>query len=111
MFDMRSRGTIAVFGDQMKMGSCVTSLAHSKSGALLFAGYEDNTAVAWETISKTLKWYQLGISKNRVSGNEGAGRSGHDNRVSCLGLNKSGQALATGSWDMTILLWSSDKSA
>lgn len=54
MFDLRSRGTIAVFSDQMKMGSCVTSIAHSASGSLLFAGYEDNTAVAWETTSQNL---------------------------------------------------------
>ena len=53
MFDMRTRGPLAVFWDRQKTGSCVTSLTHSKSGALLFAGYEDHTAVAWETATSS----------------------------------------------------------
>jgi len=105
MFDLRSRGTIAVFSDQMKMGSCVTSIAHSASGSLLFAGYEDNTAVAWETTSQNLKWYQLGLSRDRAARADAKGL-GHSARVSCLGVNKKGQALATGSWDQFILVWS-----
>jgi WD40 repeat protein len=30
---------------------------------------------------------------------------GHRNRVSCIGVNSSGQALATGSWDTDVALW------
>ena len=30
---------------------------------------------------------------------------GHDNRVSCLGMQSQGKALATGSWDTLMKVW------
>ena len=31
--------------------------------------------------------------------------SGHDNRVSCLGVTADGMAVATGSWDSFLKIW------
>lgn len=31
--------------------------------------------------------------------------SGHDNRVSCLGVTSDGMAIATGSWDSFLKIW------
>ena len=112
MFDLRARGTIAVFSDPAKVGACVTSICHSSSGAILFAGYEDHTAVGWATTSQKLKWYEMGQTKERARATaDGGRRVGHTARVSCLGVNKMGQALATGSWDQTLLVWSTSEDA
>lgn len=49
----------------------------------MFAGYDDFTCNVWDT----LKGERVGVL------------SGHDNRVSCLGVSSDGMALCTGSWD------------
>ena len=33
------------------------------------------------------------------------GAQGHENRVSCLGVNSTGEALCTGSWDTYLKVW------
>ena len=33
--------------------------------------------------------------------------AGHDNRVSCLGVTQDGMAVATGSWDSFVKIWTS----
>lgn len=85
IFDMRSYGEVNKFGnDSIKCG--ITSVAFSKSGRLLFAGYEDYNVHAWDTLSTgETHAFQL--------------PSPHENRVSCLGVSPSGDALCTGSWD------------
>ena len=64
----------------------ITSVSFSKSGRLLLAGYDDCYCYAWDTVR----------SQN---GNRVWMLNGHENRVSCLGVNETGQALCTGSWD------------
>ncbi len=67
----------------------VTSVAFSVSGRLLFAGYDDNECKVWDT----LRGERVGTL------------SGHDNRVSCLGVSNDGVSLCTGSWDGTLKIW------
>ena len=51
IFDVRAQGAVGIFEDAVLSGTCVTSVAPSASGALLFAGYDDNTLRAWHTCS------------------------------------------------------------
>jgi guanine nucleotide-binding protein G(I)/G(S)/G(T) subunit beta-1 len=67
----------------------ITSIAFSGSGAWLFGGYDDFNCYAWNTVTGELE-QQL---------------SGHDNRVSCLGVSSDGEALCTGSWDTLLKIW------
>ena len=67
----------------------ITSVAFSKSGRLLLAGYDDFNCNVWDT----LKGERVGVL------------TGHDNRVSCLGVTEDGLAIATGSWDSFLKIW------
>ena len=67
----------------------ITSVAFSKSGRLLLAGYDDFNCNVWDT----LKGDRAGVL------------AGHDNRVSCLGVTEDGMAVATGSWDSFLKIW------
>jgi guanine nucleotide-binding protein G(I)/G(S)/G(T) subunit beta-1 len=89
-FDMRSCGEVSEFrSDNIVCG--ITSVAFSKTGRLLFAGYDDYNCLGWDILGATDKHvYQL---------------QGHENRVSCLGVAPSGEALCTGSWDTLLRIW------
>lgn len=67
----------------------ITSTAFSISGRLMFAGYDNNNCIAWDT----LKAERAGVLSN------------HQGRVSCLGVSADGTALCTGSWDATLQVW------
>ena len=67
----------------------ITSVALSKSGRFLFAGYDDFNCYVWDVLTGK----QTGVL------------AGHDNRVSCLGVSHDGMALCTGSWDSFLKLW------
>lgn len=88
IFDMRCCAQICHF----KGGDCgTTAVSFSKSGRLLFSGYDDYNCHAWDLFgSQEKSVYQL---------------QGHENRVSCLGVAPSGEALCTGSWDTTLKVW------
>ena len=89
-FDMRSCAEVAQFKDTA-LGCGVTSVSFSKSGRLLFSGYDEYNCYAWDMLgSQDKSVYQL---------------PGHENRVSCLGTAPSGDALCTGSWDTTLKVW------
>lgn len=85
VFDMRSYNQVNCFGhDKILCG--ITSVSFSRSGRLLFAGYDDFNAYAWDTLTDGSTYsFQLPTP--------------HDNRVSCLGVSPAGDALCTGSWD------------
>lgn len=89
VWDLRSFGQLNKMVPE-KVVTTVTSLAFSSSGRVLFAGHDDFTVNAWDTITG-----QLVSQLNNP----------HDNRVSCLGVPKDGKALATGSWDMLLKIW------
>jgi len=91
IFDTRCYGEVNKFGsDELTCG--ITSVCFSKSGRLLFGGYDDFHVHAWDTLS---------------TGNEHAFQlpTPHENRVSCLGVNAKGDALCTGSWDTYLKVW------
>lgn len=90
LFDLRAYGTLNRLWKPQLVVS-VTSVAFSKSGRLMFAGYDADTCYAWDTVSTDGAYHEL---------------KGHSERVSCLGVNSSGEALCTGSWDKTLAVWS-----
>lgn len=92
IFDIRCYGEVNKFGnDSIQCG--ITSVAFSKSGRILFAGYDDFNCYAWDSFSngKNLA-FQLPSTP-------------HENRVSCLGVNPNGDSLCTGSWDTLLKIW------
>lgn len=94
LFDMRCYGEVNYFGND-KILCGITSVAFSRSGRLLFAGYDDYNCYVWDvTNNNGAPAYQL---------------AGHENRVSCLGVNTKGEALCTGSWDTLLKIWAQKK--
>ncbi|XP_039299244.1 guanine nucleotide-binding protein subunit beta-1 [Nilaparvata lugens] len=88
LFDIRSDQELAMYShDNIICG--ITSVAFSKSGRLLLAGYDDFNCNVWDS----MKTERAGIL------------AGHDNRVSCLGVTEDGMAVATGSWDSFLRIW------
>lgn len=87
LFDMRSYSDLAAFGGGQSAG--VTSVDFSASGRLMFAGYDDYACQVWDVI-KGEKIFALP----------------HENLVSCIGITSDGLALATGSWDTLLKVWS-----
>jgi len=89
LFDLRSYGELNSYSS--KNISCgITSVAFSNSGRFLFSGYDDYSVQVWDTVK---------------SGDPLGTLTGHQNRVSCLGVGPEGQALATGSWDHFLKIW------
>jgi WD40 repeat protein len=85
LFDIRAdRELNSYTHDNILCG--ITSVAFSISGRILFGGYDDWTCNVWDT----LKGERVGVL------------TGHENRVSCLGVSTDGMALCTGSWDSTL---------
>ncbi len=99
IFDIRAYGEVNCFRHE-KITCGITSTDFSKSGRLMFAGYDDNCARVWDSFSST-----------EEGANSVATLSAHENRVSCLGINHSktspdaGTALCTGSWDTFLWTW------
>jgi guanine nucleotide-binding protein G(I)/G(S)/G(T) subunit beta-1 len=98
LFDLRSYGQVNCFASD-KFTCGITSVDFSKSGRYLFAGYENATCQIWDT---------FGAGKTPVQSIGGS--VGHENRVSCVGVNNGrngtgGTALCTGSWDMSLKVW------
>jgi len=88
LFDIRADQGIATYAHESAR-SGVTSATFSRSGRLLFAGYDDYNGLAWDT----LKEERAGVLP------------GHENRVSCIGVTEDGMAVATGSWDSLLKIW------
>ncbi|CAK4078668.1 unnamed protein product [Aphanomyces euteiches] len=90
LFDLRAYGELNNFSND-KILCGITSVSYSKSGRFMFAGYDDYNCYCWDVLANTgAHVYQL---------------TGHENRVSCLGVSPSGQALCTGSWDTLLKVW------
>eukprot|EP01088_Endostelium_zonatum_P003723 TRINITY_DN14907_c0_g1_i1.p1 TRINITY_DN14907_c0_g1~~TRINITY_DN14907_c0_g1_i1.p1 ORF type:complete len:347 (+),score=61.66 TRINITY_DN14907_c0_g1_i1:22-1062(+) len=88
LFDIRSDRELNTYAtESAKCG--ITSVAFSKSGRYLFAGYDNHECMAWDTLK----------------GDKVATLKGHSDRVSCLGVTSDGYALCTGSWDNTLRVW------
>ena len=97
LFDVRSGKQLGRYcNDRILCG--ITSVTTSKSGRLIFAGYDDYNCYAWDTLSIM-----------QTHGDEqiqpALSCAGHDNRVSCIGTSPTGAALCTGSWDTLLKVW------
>lgn len=88
LFDLRHDGQLNAFEHEGIVGG-VTSIDFSRSGRLMFAGYDDFNCSVWDT---------LRAERIQVL-------TGHQNRVSCLGVSPDGYALCTGSWDSNLKIW------
>lgn len=87
-FDMRSYCQLNTYAnDNILCG--ITSVSFSRTGRFLMAGYDDYNCYVWDTLT----------------GQQAQQLNAHENRVSCLGVNASGQALCTGSWDTLLMIW------
>jgi guanine nucleotide-binding protein G(I)/G(S)/G(T) subunit beta-1 len=85
----------------------ITSVAFSKSGRLLLAGYDDFNCNVWDTLrlERAGKWFFFfSLDFYKTIFKIGV-LAGHDNRVSCLGVTEDGMAVATGSWDSFLRIW------
>jgi len=88
LFDIRADQELAMYShDNIICG--ITSVAFSKSGRLLLAGYDDFNCNVWDA----MRTERAGVL------------AGHDNRVSCLGVTEDGMAVCTGSWDSFLKIW------
>jgi guanine nucleotide-binding protein G(I)/G(S)/G(T) subunit beta-1 len=88
LFDIRADQEVAVYSVP-NLAAGVTSVAFSNSGRLFFAGYNDCNCYAWDIF--------FGQRVHLLAQ--------HDSRVSCLGVSPDGSALATGSWDALLKIW------
>jgi len=88
LFDIRAYMQINKYANE-KILCGITSVSFSRTGKLLFAGYDDYNCYVWDT--------QHGLLADQLIG--------HDNRVSCLGVSDDGKALCTGSWDTLLKIW------
>ena len=105
-FDLRSRGEVARFrpaDDRSSAPSAVTSVSFSRSGRLLFAGYEDAQCLGWDVLTGCPA---TSASTTTTNSCKPVYRlAGHESRVSCLAVAPNGEALCTGSWDSTLRIW------
>jgi len=88
LFDIRAYMQVNKYANE-KILCGITSVAFSRTGKLLFAGYDDYNCYVWDA--------QHGLLADQLIG--------HDNRVSCLGVSDDGKALCTGSWDTLLKIW------
>ena len=89
LFDLRSEHKVANYATGQGAIHSAQSIAFSLSGRLLFAGYNDGIIIIWDV----LKSVRVGLI------------TGHQKRVSCLGVPPSGLALCSGSYDMQLKIW------
>ena len=111
IFDLRCLMCISRFkSDKVLCG--ITSVEFSHSGRILFAGYDDFNVYCWDVIKDGLSVQRLYPQDSNVQFYKHRDcrhlwtLSGHDNRVSCLGMCPTGEALCTGSWDTLLKIWS-----
>ncbi|XP_043935543.1 guanine nucleotide-binding protein G(I)/G(S)/G(T) subunit beta-3 [Protopterus annectens] len=88
LFDLRADQELISYSHESIICG-ITSVSFSKSGRLLLAGYDDFNCNIWDS----MKGERIGVL------------SGHDNRVSCLGVTSDGMGVATGSWDSFLKIW------
>jgi len=90
LFDTRCWGQVNEYRDD-KLLESITSVSFSRSGRLLFSGTDNGQMMVWDALKGSCKSYQVS-------------REG-PTRVSCLGVNQKGSAVATGCWDQMIKIY------
>lgn len=88
MWDIRADQMIGHYIDDF-IQSGTTSVAVSRSGRLMIAGYDDFNCHVWDLLREE----RVGIM------------NAHYGRVSCVNISPDGLGIATGSWDTTCLIW------
>ncbi|ODQ67567.1 G protein beta 2 subunit [Nadsonia fulvescens var. elongata DSM 6958] len=89
LFDLRADCQLSIFTSPNTV-SGVSSISFSRSGRLLFAGYENGECQVWDV-----------LRGDRVSClNE------HSSKVSNVTVSSDGICISTASWDSTIKIWS-----
>jgi len=88
LYDLRAHAEVMKYSSP-DVECPISSISFSKSGHILFAGQEDHTVSAWDTL-KGDKIYTL---------------SGHQDRVSGVAVSPDGMALCTASWDHELRIW------
>ncbi|XP_068620298.1 guanine nucleotide-binding protein subunit beta-5 [Battus philenor] len=88
LFDLRADREVARYTKENIIFG-VNSVEWSVSGRLLFAGYSNYTACAWDAL-RAVRVCVL---------------CGHEHRVTSVRLAPDGTALATASWDATLRIW------
>ena len=96
LFDIRCLQQInALQSDSILAG--ITSVAASSSGRLVIAGYDDYSFRVWDTLM------HIDAPGSRKPFTPSV--DGHLDRVSCVGVEATGKAIATGSWDELVKIW------
>lgn len=98
LFDTRSNMWVNKFVQESILCG-ITSVDFSSSGRFLLAGYDDYKCRVWDT----LRAYDGDAESNPGLTHT---LTGHENRVSCLGVQADGWALCTGGWDTTLKIFS-----
>ncbi|XP_003382384.2 PREDICTED: guanine nucleotide-binding protein subunit beta-5-like [Amphimedon queenslandica] len=88
LFDFKADQEIMLYAKPTIL-LAASSLDFSKSGRILFAGYDDNTLRAWDV----LKGEQLSVWYD------------HEDRISSVKVSPDGTAVGTCSWDSTVRIW------
>ena len=88
LFDIRSDQEVMMYFHESSAFPC-SSVGISKSGRLLFAGYDDFNCNIWDVLK----------------GERAGALAGHDSRVSCLEITPDGMGIGTGSWDACLRVW------
>jgi len=89
LFDTRSYRQLNSYTNESIVCG-ITSVAFSSSGRFVFSGYDDYQVQIWDSLKAEKPISTL---------------SGHQNRVSCLGVGSHGHAVCTGSWDHFLKIW------
>ncbi|XP_055336227.1 guanine nucleotide-binding protein subunit beta-like [Paramacrobiotus metropolitanus] len=89
LFDIRADRQAAVYKHENMDRAAATCVATSKSGRLIFAGYDDAICNIWDTVTGT----RVGVLL------------GDENRVSTVGVAPDGRAVATGTWECYVHVW------
>ena len=88
LFDLRANSEILTFIEDDILGGAM-AVTFSKSGRIVFAGYDDFSCLGWDVLAPESSRYAL---------------TKHKDRITCLGVSPDGHALCTGSWDNTLLV-------
>lgn len=88
LFDLRADREVACYASPDIM-SPITSVAFTNSGRIFVAGCDDANAYVWDTLR----------------GERYAVLSGHESRISAVGVSCDGNAIYTASWDSSIKVW------
>lgn len=92
IFELRCRNEVALMGGNggPQIASHVHTLGFSKSGRILFAGYDDSKCRGWDILKPSQPFCVM---------------SDHEMRVASLSVSPSGDSLCTGSWDSSVKIF------